>query len=285
MMSFEEHCLRFDCAGESLVGILSQPERPLAVGLVIVVGGPQYRAGSHRQFALLARRLASAGHAVLRFDYRGMGDSGGGARDFEGIEPDISAAMQALLKARPEIRRVALWGLCDAASAALMYAKAQSDLPVAGLVLANPWVRSTATLAATHVKHYYGKRLLQKDFWRKLLLGGVGAAAITGVVRNLLLATGRGGAPSTGSFQARMAASFARPRVPMLILLSTDDLTAKEFSDMFPPQQLQSEASAAGKIDHRLIAGADHTFSTAAHYKDVLEMTTTYLRSLKGETA
>ena len=59
-MNVRESVLQFDCAGESLIGIVSQPAAvPLAVGIVIVVGGPQYRAGSHRQFTLLARDLRS----------------------------------------------------------------------------------------------------------------------------------------------------------------------------------------------------------------------------------
>jgi hypothetical protein len=42
---------------------------------------------------------------------------------------------------------------------------------IAGLVLLNPWVRSEVSLAQTHIKHYYGQRLLQGEFWRKLLSG------------------------------------------------------------------------------------------------------------------
>lgn len=60
-------------------------EHEVPLGLLMVVGGPQYRVGSHRQFVLLARDLAAAGIPVFPFDYRGMGDSTGQARDFEGI--------------------------------------------------------------------------------------------------------------------------------------------------------------------------------------------------------
>ena len=34
--------------------------------------------------------------------------------------------------------------------------------------LLNPWVRSDATIAKTYLKHYYGQRLLEKEFWAKL---------------------------------------------------------------------------------------------------------------------
>jgi len=46
-------------------------------GVLIVVGGPQYRVGSHRQFVMLARFLADHGVPCMRFDYRGMGDVSG----------------------------------------------------------------------------------------------------------------------------------------------------------------------------------------------------------------
>src|SRR5215471_15952260 len=74
-----------------LIGLLHMPDPSPSLGVVIVVGGPQYRAGSHRQFVLLARDLASNGAAVLRFDCRGMGDSGGNFPGFERIGPDIAA--------------------------------------------------------------------------------------------------------------------------------------------------------------------------------------------------
>jgi alpha/beta superfamily hydrolase len=114
----------FSCAGEQLLGILSQPELASATGVLIIVGGPQYRTGSHRQFVLLARALAEAGYPALRFDTRGMGDSGGEARNFERIDQDIAAAIDAIFQHCPQLQRVALWGLnsgssCSAVGSAL----------------------------------------------------------------------------------------------------------------------------------------------------------------------
>ena len=61
-----ESAIAFACAGERLLGIVTRPQQAATTGVVIVVGGPQYRVGSHRQFVLLARDLAEAGYAVLR---------------------------------------------------------------------------------------------------------------------------------------------------------------------------------------------------------------------------
>ena len=80
-MSVEEVPFIFDCQGESLIGILHQPVNAASIGILIVVGGPQYRVGSHRQFLLLARSLSANDIPVLRFDYRAMGDSGGNDGD------------------------------------------------------------------------------------------------------------------------------------------------------------------------------------------------------------
>ena len=81
-MNVSETALVFDCVGETLVGVLTT-DSPLAeTGVVLVVGGPQYRAGSHRYFVQLARALAGAGFPTLRFDCRGMGDSSGGPQHF-----------------------------------------------------------------------------------------------------------------------------------------------------------------------------------------------------------
>ena len=117
-MNYTEEPALFACEGDTLLGVLARPELPAQTGVVVIVGGPQYRAGSHRQFVLLSRALGAAGYPVLRFDYRGMGDSTGAQRDFEAVSADIAAAIGALQQRVPAVRQVALWGLCDGASIA-----------------------------------------------------------------------------------------------------------------------------------------------------------------------
>ena len=282
-MKYTEEATVFACRGDALVGIVARPAEPARTGVVVIVGGPQYRAGSHRQFVLLSRTLAQAGYAVLRFDYRGMGDSGGGARDFESVSPDIAAAIDALKSRAPSVTRVVLWGLCDGASAALLYCDETRDPRVKGLCLLNPWVRSAASLARTQVKHYYAQRLMQREFWTKLFRGQVAMEAFSGLARNIRTATA--GAPGPGAassgpspraqapFQHRMAAAWHSFPGHILLLLSGDDFTAKEFLDYASHDPGWKEAFKHPRLTRHELAGADHTFSNAASRAMVEDLT------------
>jgi uncharacterized protein len=74
MTGFAEEAITFACGDDQLLGILHHANgTPRRLGIVIVVGGPQYRVGSHRQFVLMSRAFAAEGYPVLRFDYRGNG--------------------------------------------------------------------------------------------------------------------------------------------------------------------------------------------------------------------
>src|SRR5258705_4562348 len=199
-------------AGSELPAILHEPASAQPTGVVIVVGGPQYRVGSHRQFLLLARRLSAAGFPCLRFDYRGMGDSPGHFQGFEHVGAYIRAAIDALIAHAPGVRRVLLWGLCDAASAALLYAS--SDPRVIGLVIANPWVRSPATEARARVRHYYLRRLFSADFWKKVLSGGWGPRGPPGGLGGLRAPPCREPPPAYGA-AVLGGARGARPPPPL----------------------------------------------------------------------
>lgn len=257
-VSFVEMPVVFGDESECMVGIAVQPATPAATGVMILVGGRQYRGGSHRQFVCLARRLADAGYCVFRFDFRGMGDSSGRQRSFEEVDADIAAAIAAFQATCPAVRQVVLWGLCDAATAAVLYWQRCRDARIVGMCLANPWLRSEAGLARTRVRHYYRQRIFDPEFWRKFLRGRVGPIqslreyfATRRLARNSAL---RG-------YQRVMLDGMNAFPGPLLLLLSERDLTAREFLDrlledsMAPPLLHQSRVR---RID---IADADHTFS------------------------
>lgn len=260
-MDFTDEATLLECDGETLVAILTRPAVPMDTGVVIIVGGPQYRAGSHRQFVLLSRALSAAGYAVLRFDYRGMGDSTGDLHTFENINSDISTAIDALLIEVPRVHHVVLWGLCDGASAALLYCQATRDARVRGLCLLNPWVRSDASLAKTHVKHYYTQRLRQKEFWVKLVSGQVAWRALAGLVGNLKMALSPQAKQASPAFQDRMAVAWRDFDGSILLLLSGDDYTAREFLELARSRTVWAGALQKNQLTQHLEAGADHTFS------------------------
>jgi uncharacterized protein len=281
-----EEVVNFACARSRLWGIVSRPTLASVAkdtAVVIVVGGPQYRVGSHRQFVLLARGLATAGYPVLRFDYTGMGDSDGELRTFESSGPDLKAALDAMSRACPTVRRIVVWGLCDAASAAMMFAS--EDPRVAGIVVANPWARSEATLAVARLKYYYVARLLQGEFWRKLLKGGLSwgdswrslIGSLNGVrSRGPSAAPGKAGAP----FQVSMAHGLKRIRGPVLLILSGNDLTAKEFIEYADSSDAWRGVLRDPKIQRLDLHEADHTFSQRRWLDQVVADTIAWLGRL-----
>lgn len=289
-MKFEERALHFPCHGSWLYGILSVPEQPFSRGVLVIVGGPQYRAGSHRQFTLLARHLAAHGVAVMRFDYRGMGDSEGSARSFEDIGEDIHAAIEHFFSEIPSLKELVIWGLCDGASAALFHA--HGDRRVTGLVLLNPWVRTENGAAKTYLKHYYLSRLLSADLWRKIRGGrfdyGATARSAMTMVRSALSSRsaaqpGQQAAPQdagrSASLPERMLDGFKRFRGKTLLILSGNDLTAKEFTDLVSGSRQWRALLKSSRVQLRKLPDANHTFSRQDWRDQVASWTSEWTRS------
>jgi exosortase A-associated hydrolase 1 len=247
---------------------------------VVVVGGPQYGVGSHRQFVLLARELADAGNPVLRFDYRGMGDSEGAMRYFEAVEADVRAAIDTLCSECPEVSEVVLWGLCDAASAAAFHAA--GDARIGGVVLLNPWVRTEAGEARARVKHYYRQRLLDPAFWRKVLrLRWNPVRSLAELAGNATRARGDRvrGTGGDRSLPGRMLHGLARFEGRVLLILSGNDLTAREFEDTANASAEWQRWLDSPSVRLERLPEADHTFSRRSWRDLVAALTREWLEA------
>jgi len=283
----------FSCHDQALLGILHQPIDAKPLGVLLVVGGPQYRVGSHRQFVLLARMLADQGIPVLRFDYRGMGDAEGEPRTFIDVDHDIAAAIDAFFQQCPNLTGCVIWGLCDAASAALFYG--YQDPRVQGLVLLNPWVYTEQGAATAFLKHYYLQRLLSPDFWRKVFSFKFNVfsslTSLFGIVKKFLNRTPSVQNPSgetlTYSHQNRVSSELSLPermkaclrrfQHPVLLILSGKDLTADEFRDVTAADDEWQSLLADERITRYELSASDHTFSTKAWRDQVAEWTWLWL--------
>ena len=282
-MKYIEHAVVFNCATCRLLGIATIPEPSTETGVLIVVGGPQYRAGSHRQFTLLARQLAEQGIPSLRFDYRGMGDSEGEMRNFEAVDNDIRAALDTFFKHVPGLRRVAIWGLCDAASAALYYA--HTDPRVGGLILLNPWVHTEASASRARFKQYYLLRLLQRSFWTKFLSGKI---VLSNSVRDLKKSVQGASSIVTAAhpqldslgYIERMLEGLNRFQGGVLFILSGNDLTAQEFIALTQQYKHWKKICCRPNIFSETVKKANHTFSTHTWRDRVADKSATWLINL-----
>jgi exosortase A-associated hydrolase 1 len=273
-MTITRQPVAFLCGEDWLLGVITRPEKPRRRGVVIVVGGPQYRAGSHRQFLLLANDLAAQGYAVMRFDYRGMGDSTGEVRTFENVGEDVRAAIGRFLAEVPEVGEVALWGLCDAASAALFYA--HRDARVTGIALLNPWVRSAQGEARAYLKHYYLRHAFSVAPWSRLLAGDLDlGASLRSLVNNLT----RASSSDQRDLSERMADALDRFKGRALLITAGDDLTAKEFLDAACASPCWRKLLRMPRVTQHMLPGATHTFSRREWRDQVSRWTSGWLGS------
>lgn len=282
-MRIEERPLVFQANDADLLAVLHQSAAVASRGVVVIVGGPQYRVGSHRQFVLLARHLADCGIPVFRFDHGGIGDSGGDKRDFEHIGEDIRAAIDCFFDQNRGLTDVVLWGLCDAASAAMMYAP--SDERVSGLVMLNPWVRTESGQAQSILRHYYVKRLFSRDFWRKAISGSYKIKeSMRSFFENLKKAHSvqSENIDETGErpYTEQMLAGAERFKGSALFIISGRDLTAAEFVDMTNSSYRWKRFFRRRAVDTKTIETANHTFSTKEWRNQVERWTETWVRKI-----
>ncbi len=284
-----EIATQFSCQNYELVGICHPAEKEM--GIVIVTGGPQYRIGSHRQFLLIARALAQACYPVFRFDYRDMGDSCSQAdvvtfeyTRFDQTTADIIAAIDEFKHQQPQIKKIVLLGLCDAASAILIaipYIKAN----VSGIILINPWVYQEKTIAKTYLKYYYVQKLKQKEFWINLFTFKINFIhSLKSLMHKYHSAFSKtkDAEKSQTSFIEQMFLGLLHYKGKILTLLSEDDLTAREFQLFIKENKTWENKFNQANHSSLILPGTDHTFSNKQSRQQVIDSICQWLKNIAG---
>jgi hypothetical protein len=142
-------------------------------------------------------------------------------------------------------------------------------------------MRDDASLARAQVKHYYGGRLASRAFWAKALRGELDVGqSLRGFVGTAARSVGsRSAALAAGSFRARMAEGLDGFDGHVLLVLSGNDLTAKEFLEHVRESETWTRLLASPKIRRIELPEADHTFSRAAWRREVEDATLEWLGS------
>jgi len=282
MTHFRESVEVFDCLGSRMAGILHESENNSGLGVVMLVGGPQYRVGSHRMFVEIARRLATAGYTTLRFDFRGMGDSDGVFPGFENLDNDIQAAVGHLTQRCTDLSSVVLLGLCDGATAAALYGP--TDSRITAQILLNPWAHTESGNARAYLWYYYPRRILQLDFWQSLFTGKV---RVIESLLDLLKKASRtlgwwtpANSAQSGPYLERMLQALKNFEGKVLCVTSQNDITAVEFKNLL------ASGAEWRKVGKRMklidLAGADHTLSDEEDLSLFITATTDWLSASRS---
>jgi pimeloyl-ACP methyl ester carboxylesterase len=132
--SQDEQPAFFEAGDETLFGILTRPKTDDGKAGLIMVPGAERLGYRNRVGVMLAHRLAQRGHPVLRFSYRGCGESTGKAGRFRLDDLFTTDAIGATEWFRAQsVERVLYSGSCFGARTALSVAAREPN--VAGVVV------------------------------------------------------------------------------------------------------------------------------------------------------
>jgi len=276
-----EETVQFTCNHKRLYGVLHLPDAIVAPSAVVIIvtGGPQVRTGAHRLYVQLSRFLSQHHWPSFRFDYEGMGDSEGDFVGFQYAEPSITAAMTFLQKKFNRKLNFIFWSLCDGATVSALYG-ARYPEHISGMILCNPLVITDEGLARSTIKHYYRKRIFDKEFLRKLvrfklnLMDTITSLWASFKDAQFLKKEKQAGVdPIVPQLPDLVFDSLHLFAKPVRIILSTDDIVASNFQDELKKNKVLVNDYKRNKISNHIINGADHTFADPLAKKELFAIT------------
>lgn len=275
-----------------LFGIISTPHDEAAVSaqlarpaIVLLNAAADHHAGPHRLHVPLAREWAALGFTVLRFDLRGIGDSGpvppgDESRAYPATAmADVRSAL-GWLQEESGVERCVLVGVCSGAYHALLAAR--EGMAVAAAIAVNPPLyfqpgdkvdvdRSWRDFEIRRVR----RALLAPRTWRKLARGQVdlsyNARLLASFVTNRV---GRSVFRVVGARRATATPALFRAGQTYLIFSRGDP--GLHFAQTHVAAEI-ARLTASGALRLEVVDGADHTFMAHRWQHELRTLLTAYL--------
>jgi pimeloyl-ACP methyl ester carboxylesterase len=266
--------------GESatLVGVVTDPPGSARQagrhGVVLLNAGLVHRVGPGRLYVKLARRLATHGFVVVRFDYSGIGDSPARSDHLPVEQSGVSETVEAMdfLARTRGVESFSLVGLCS--GAIFSFRTALHDPRVAGISLLNArgfdrstnwrrdvesriWVRHYLDLAAKPVS-WWRAVTGQSNYRRLARIVGARAASFLAARKEVKRVAGR------------LAADMKQllERGVFVLWVSSDDDPSLEYLATI---EREGEGDLlSSRVELSLVQGADHTFTRSADLEEVI---------------
>lgn len=285
----------FFAAGENtLFGIFTRPATlPLGVAMISAAGGMRGTSmGRNRLMVRLARQAASHGFHAFRFDYHGVGESGGPTEGFTMEAPyddDLEGA--ALAMESLGIERHVYAGVCFGARTVMSLAQSRSG--VAGVALVEPWVRDTGRQGRKLTR--YGNRQLLRMAFKPWVLAGMFKREQRAYYAKFLRAKLHAMRSHDESREAAdlswVSDRFISPlrrlidrEIPVLIVYGDDSESYREF------RRAQSETlgellrSAGDRIEVVTLPGQIHGFSDLLSQQRVIDAVESWATRMFGDS-
>ena len=298
----EEQWCRFG-AERHLVGVLSRTsaaqDRP---AVVIFNAGAVHRVGPNRVGVTLARELAAAGFACLRFDLEGIGDSvlrAAGRENHPYPDTALADARAAFDFLRREFgyTRFIPVGLCSGAYNTFHAGLRLTEHSICELVLINPltfyWAEGMSLETTRHFEDaiQYKKSMRDPGRWLKLLRGGVNIPRLAETVVGLAKAKVKSHGdtlreifvPRGGPRLSRDLRKLFAMKRPLSFFVAEGD-PGREIL-MAGARRTATLALKTGDIRVEMIPDADHTFSQLKARGELISRLRAHLRRHLAEPA
>lgn len=259
----------------------------------------------------MARQLAQSGHAAMRFDFRGRGESGG-----NGLEATLTSMADDLVEASRQfsalsgIQNPVYLGLCSGGNVAI---GTLSRLPAAkAIVMLSVYPFSDGDAFgrdARRVWHFlkvYWLKATRKETWQRLFKGDVNLKQVAKVILNPILqrkaskkregqtqdkapaekpqpdkpqvarATQSESRLQEGKEPPKQFLANLRPAMPGLLIYGTGDPDAKAAIEYYGNYIQEKKLP----IEIQELPGANHNFSSRAWLQEVTALTLSFLNRL-----